>query len=56
MPIEIRELIISANVDTKGRKAGRGKRSGSLSGKRKEATVEATVDEVMRLLKKKKER
>lgn len=54
MPIEIRELIISARVDKsrseKSKIVGKGKR------RKEDDTVKNAVEEVMRILKKKNDR
>ncbi|MFK7971335.1 MAG: DUF5908 family protein [Bacteroidia bacterium] len=56
MPIEIRELVIRAEVNPQN---GGGNRSDDFSQQREamvKAAVEASVSEVMRILKEKKDR
>jgi hypothetical protein len=56
MPIEIRELIISAKVPKKGRGLLKGAAGSRKNRASSEETVAAAVDSVMRIMKKKKER
>lgn len=54
MPIEIRELVIRATVDPGGEEAKKG--AGNVDVKKSERAVEESVEQVLEILRRKKER
>ncbi|MEZ4686154.1 MAG: DUF5908 family protein [Bacteroidia bacterium] len=56
MPIEIKELIIRAEVEQGQQEQGGGRRPGRQAGMNKEAIIKAAVEEVLRVLKEKESR
>jgi hypothetical protein len=55
MPVEIRELVIRATIDSKGKEGGGGS-NGQASPQQKKEIVEECVEQVLEILRQKNER
>lgn len=56
MPVEIRELVIRATIDSKGKEGGGGSGNGQASPQQKKEIVEECVEQVLEILRQKSER
>ena len=56
MPIEIRELVIKAFVDSKGDSKGKKKDSGYCDKSEMESAIQGNIDQFAEILKQEKER